>query len=139
MGLALRMILSLSLFSLCGFSVADTNTKENDTVYKGVDEKGNVIFSDRPIPGSKPVEVKPNVVETEGILPTDSGAPASKSNNGSDPGTGSTAADGAVPRRGRVDDRRRSRIDDPDDRPRGRVDKPKEEPHKPPRKHFPHH
>ncbi len=36
-------------------------------VYKNVDEKGGVEFSDQPTPGAKAVDVKPNVVPVEPV------------------------------------------------------------------------
>ena len=45
-----------------------------EEVYKGVDQKGVVEFSDQPSPGAKAVEVKPNVVPVE---PVKSSSPVS--------------------------------------------------------------
>ena len=74
MSLTLRFILAFSLITVFGHVYAGK-------IYKGMDEEGNVIFSDKPLPDSKPIDVKPNVVEVEGAPTQSSGTPTNKPNN----------------------------------------------------------
>lgn len=45
-------------------------------VYENVDQKGVVEFSDQPGPDARPVDVRPNVVDTETVKPMKPSAPA---------------------------------------------------------------
>ena len=46
-------------------------------VYKSVDKKGVVEFSDQPGPGAKAVDVKPNIVDVAPVEPRESSPPVS--------------------------------------------------------------
>ena len=46
-------------------------------VYKSVDQKGVVEFSDQPGPGAKAVDVKPNIVDVAPVKPVKSSSPVS--------------------------------------------------------------
>lgn len=60
--LILALFISLVVFSQAGFT---------ETVYKGKDADGNVLFSDKPLPDSEKIEIKPAQTYTPAPLPKD--------------------------------------------------------------------
>jgi len=62
------MLYIRNIFMVLAMSAVSFTTSAQE-VYENVDEKGVVEFSDTPTPGSKAIEVNPNVVEVTPVKP----------------------------------------------------------------------
>ena len=78
------------------FAVAATFViaAEADEIYKNVDQKGTVEFSDRPTAGAKAVNVEPNVVDVTPVKPI---TPSSPAGTRATDGSGGVASPEKVP------------------------------------------
>lgn len=90
----------MKTFPVLMLMLAAAGTAGAQQVYKSVDPKGNVIYTDRPVEGSKPVDLPP-VTTVPGVK-----APAKKEQPAAAPSAGAPPRDEAAERRARETDLR---------------------------------
>ncbi len=94
------VIFFASLFISMNIAAAD------EEIYEAVDKDGKVEFSDKPTAGAQVIEVKPNVVQIEGV---DTDEPSSQVAKPKTAGTTTSTMEQETIRQGVIGDERRRR------------------------------